>query len=256
MLFSHWCPSSQSCETTRFQTSGYVTILSENFSSVGYKKDPYRKGGCWFFLRAITLSFPSNELPFSCLTAGLALFFSAFTLHSGAKTQEGRPLQLGGLLSQAHLWRPLPRTLPRNLRCAPGTRLSACLAELTSTHWPTFYPSVRRVSEIPFSWILSLSLDSFPSPSARREHPQGPWALGLGSPSDSEIRDAHFKADYYSSLRKSQEQGSLFSQTFLLAFSQPRLTSLLSCNGEFSIPALKIYSSRMPSLKPWFFKDR
>ena len=31
---------------------GYVTIPSENFSLVGYKKDSVRKGECWFSLRA------------------------------------------------------------------------------------------------------------------------------------------------------------------------------------------------------------
>ena len=51
-LLSHWRPSSQSCDTTRFQTSGYVTIPSENFSLVGCKKDSVRKGGHWFSLRA------------------------------------------------------------------------------------------------------------------------------------------------------------------------------------------------------------
>ena len=49
-----WHPviSSQSCKTTRFQTSGYVTIPSEKFSLVGYKKDSVRKGERWFSLRA------------------------------------------------------------------------------------------------------------------------------------------------------------------------------------------------------------
>ena len=45
-------PSSRRCKTPRFQTSGYVTIPTENFSLVGYEKDPVRKGGCWFSLRA------------------------------------------------------------------------------------------------------------------------------------------------------------------------------------------------------------
>ena len=52
ILLSHWCLSSQSCKTTRFQTSGYVTIPSETFSLVGYKKDSVRKGERWFSLRA------------------------------------------------------------------------------------------------------------------------------------------------------------------------------------------------------------
>ena len=45
ILLSQWQLSSQSCETTRFQTSGYMTIPSGNFSLVGYKKDSIRKGG-------------------------------------------------------------------------------------------------------------------------------------------------------------------------------------------------------------------
>ena len=57
-----------------------MPILSENFSLVGYKKDSVRKGGHWFSLRPATLSFPSIKFFFSCLTAWLALFFSAFAL--------------------------------------------------------------------------------------------------------------------------------------------------------------------------------
>ena len=58
ILLSHWHLFSQSCETTRFQTSGYVTIPSENFSLVGYKKDSIRKGERWFSLRARHPLFP------------------------------------------------------------------------------------------------------------------------------------------------------------------------------------------------------
>ena len=39
ILSPHRCLSSQTCETTRFQTSGYMTIPSENVSLVRYKKD-------------------------------------------------------------------------------------------------------------------------------------------------------------------------------------------------------------------------
>ena len=35
-------------ETTRLQTFSYVTIPSENFSLVGYKKDSVRKTEHWF----------------------------------------------------------------------------------------------------------------------------------------------------------------------------------------------------------------
>ena len=88
-------------------------------------------------------------------------------------------------------------------------------------------------------------------PRARQEDLQGPRAFVQPcAPADFEIGDTHFKADYYYSLRKSEEQERLFSQTFLRAFSCPFLTSLFGRNGKFSIPALKIYSSRMSSLKP------
>ena len=52
ILLSHWCLTSQSCKTTRFQTSSYMAIPSENFSLVEYKKDSIRKGEHWFSLRA------------------------------------------------------------------------------------------------------------------------------------------------------------------------------------------------------------
>ena len=55
--------SSQSCETTRFQTASYVTIPSENFSLVGYK-DSVRKGGRWFSIRANHPLFPLINFPF------------------------------------------------------------------------------------------------------------------------------------------------------------------------------------------------
>ena len=117
----------------------------------------------------------------------------------------------------------------RETEMCSGTRLSTCLAGLTSTRWPTFHPSVRRVSEIPFSWILSLLPHFHVLALGRRI----PWPSGPRScaPSDFKI-------------------GDTFSQTFLLAFSYPCVTSLFSCNGTFSIPALKISSFRMPFPKP------
>jgi len=61
-------------------------------------------------------------------------------------------------------WAPCPPPVVPSL--GPGREtetisrpgLSTCLAGLTSTHQPTFHPQVTRVSEIPFSGILSLSL--------------------------------------------------------------------------------------------------
>ena len=49
ILLSHWHLSSKSCKTTRFQTPSSVTIPSENFLLVGYKKDSVRKGERWLF---------------------------------------------------------------------------------------------------------------------------------------------------------------------------------------------------------------
>ena len=40
ILLSHWCLSSQSCKTTGLQTSGYLTIPSENFYWWGIRKTP------------------------------------------------------------------------------------------------------------------------------------------------------------------------------------------------------------------------
>ena len=80
MLFSHGHLSSQNCKTTRFQTASYMTIPSENFLLVGYKKDSVRNGGRWFSLRASHPLFPSNKFPISCLTARLSLFLSALAL--------------------------------------------------------------------------------------------------------------------------------------------------------------------------------
>ena len=182
------------------------------------------------------------------MTAQLALF-SSLTLHSGARTWEGRAATTG----YAPLTNPSP-VVPSLGPCqeaetSPRMGLSTCLAGLTSTHLPTFHPSFTRASEIPSSRILSL-LPPSQVPRASQEDLQGPQAFVQPcTPSDFETVDAHFKADCYS-LRKSGEQKRLFSQTFLLAFSRPFLTSLSGRNGKFSIPALKIYSPRMSSLKP------
>ena len=84
ILFSHWCLSSQSCETTRFQTSGYVTIPSENFSLVGYKKDSIRKGGWLVLIKSQSHSrYPLINFPFlAWLPSSLS-----FSLHSPYRGQ-------------------------------------------------------------------------------------------------------------------------------------------------------------------------
>ena len=79
ILLSHWYLSSQSCETTRFQTSSYVTIPSENFSLVGYK-DSIRKGKGWFSLRASHPLFPSNKFPFLAWLPGSLFLCTRLTL--------------------------------------------------------------------------------------------------------------------------------------------------------------------------------
>ena len=210
---------------------------------MGYKKDSIRKGRRWFSLRASHPLSPFNKFPSSCLTAQLVLFFSSLALHSGAETRERRSTSSG--------WASLTNPPPVVPSPGPCRETETSSGAGLSTHGPTFHPSATRVSEIPFPRILSLSPHFQVLELSRRI----PTADGLQpcAPSDFEIGDAHFKADYYYSLRKSLEQGRLFSPTFLLTFSRPCLTSLFDHNRKFSIPALKIYSSRMPSLKPKSF---
>ena len=91
-FFFHWRLSSQSYETSRFQTSGYVTTglncrlklkhpFRECFIS-GYKERPHQKGRTLILLKLP--SFPSNKFPFYCLTAQLIVFFSALVFHMHA----------------------------------------------------------------------------------------------------------------------------------------------------------------------------
>ena len=114
MLFSHQCLSSQSCESTRFQTSGYVTIPSENFSLVGYKKDPDRKGRRWFFLRASHPLSPLTNFPFLARLPGLL----SFSLHSPyilvRKPRKEDHCNWAGSSHKPTSGGPPPRTLPRN----------------------------------------------------------------------------------------------------------------------------------------------
>ena len=69
--------------------------------------------------------------------------------------------QLGGLLSKgAHLLLSLvvPSLGPyQETEMNSGMGLSTCLPGVTSTHQPTFHPSLTSVSEIPFPRIISLS---------------------------------------------------------------------------------------------------
>ena len=103
----------------------------------------------------VTLSFPSNKFPFSCLNAWLALFFSALALHSGTKHAREDPSTTG--------WAPLtsPPLVVPSLRPFWETKISSrvglfpCIAGLTSTHWLTFHISVTRLDDIPYPQILS-----------------------------------------------------------------------------------------------------
>ena len=77
-LQNHWIPDLWLCDhRTQLQTKNYP---SENFSLVGYMKDPFRKGGHWFCLRASHLLFSLKwiSLFFAwCLACSL---FSALAL--------------------------------------------------------------------------------------------------------------------------------------------------------------------------------
>ena len=74
-----WHPviSSQSCKTTRFQTSGYMTIPSKNFSLVGYKKDSVRKGERFLLKGQSPSLFPLINFPFLAWLPSLL----SFSLH-------------------------------------------------------------------------------------------------------------------------------------------------------------------------------
>ena len=126
-----------------------MTIPSENFSLVGYKKDSITKGRTLVLLKGRSPSFPSNKFPFSCLTARLALFFSSLALRSGAETRERR--------STASGWASLTNPPPVVPSLGPCRETETSSGAGLSTHGPTFHPSATRVSEIPFPRILSLS---------------------------------------------------------------------------------------------------
>ena len=140
-----------------------------------------------------------------------------------------------------------PWTLLRNWEeLQDGTLHLPCWTDI---HTPAHISSIGyRVSEIPSSQILSF-LPCFQVLALGGRNPRSSGPRPYAS-SDFEIGDPYFKADYCYSLRKPWEWGCLFSQTVLLNLCQPCLTDLFVPNGKFSAPALKIYSSRMPSLKP------
>ena len=207
------------------------------------RKTPSEREDAGSLLGPVTLSFPSQKFPFS-LPEGLALLRTHLTSWGWNPGGKIHCSWVGSL----HQPTPVvpPWDLAKKLRWAPGRTLH--LPCWTDTHTPAPISSFGyRVSEIPFSQILSLSLAAFPSPSPGRPYGPSPWPC---APSDFEIGSAHFKAGYSYSLRRLWERGCLFSQTFLLTFSRPCLPCLFGCNGKFSIPALKIYSSRMPCPKP------
>ena len=211
---------------------------SENFSLVVYKKVPIRKGEHWLFSRASHhLVFPLINFPF---LAWLPRSLS-FSLHSSynlvPKPGRGDPPQLGGFLWPAHLrWSP-PLDLIEK-QASPGTRLSTCLA--VDIHTLAHIASIGYKGE--WNPILSdsLCLASFPNP-------LGPtavcpvWLCNRGCP---------FQGRLLFLSEKVLRTGTPFSRTFLLAFPRPCLTFLFGLNGKFSISAPKIYSSKMPSLKP------
>ena len=223
----------QSCETTRFQTSGNMTTGLNYRLKINHL---FREFFHWWAIRKtlseredtgspegpVTLSFHSNKFPFlAWLSSSLS-----FSLHSSyilvPKPRRKTHPNWVGSSHEPTSSGPLPLTLSRNW----DELWNGTLHLITGL---TFRLLITRVSEIPFSWILSLLPHFHVLALGRRI----PWPSGPRSCAPSEFKI-----------------GDTFSQTFLLAFSYPCVTSLFSCNGTFSIPALKISSFRMPFPKP------
>ena len=122
---------------------------------MGYKKDSIRQGGCLFSLRAShpLFSLQSISLFLPDCPASFLFLYTLLTFWCQ---------NLGGKIHRSWVGSsPKPTSggphFCQETEMNSGMGLSTCLAGLTSTHWPTFHPSVTRVSEIPFSWILCLS---------------------------------------------------------------------------------------------------
>ena len=102
----------------------------------------------------------------------------ALALHSGAETQEGRSTTIGW----ASLMSP-PLVVPslgpcQETKTSSKMGLCTCLARLTSTHQPTFHPSVTR------DWCWSWSSNTFATwseePDAGRDWRQKEKKVGRG----------------------------------------------------------------------------
>ena len=117
--------------------------------------------------------FPTNNFPFSCLTARLTLI----SVHSPCilepKPRREDTPKLNGLLSWGHLQRSPPLDFAQKLKWALGRDSPFALLDW-HPYQPTFHPLLTRAT--PFSQTLACFL---PSPSARQEDPRGPRTLGL-----------------------------------------------------------------------------
>ena len=128
----------QSCETTRFQTSGYVTIPSESFSLVGYTLSEREDTGS--SRGSVTLSFPSRKFPFSCLTAQLAVFFSVLASQEPSYTVDrnvnwyrhcrGQYGGGGGLVTESYLTLVTTWTVAHQVSLSMGFPRQGYLSEL------------------------------------------------------------------------------------------------------------------------------
>ena len=147
ILLSHWHLSLQSCKTTRFQTSGYVTIHSENFSLVGYNKtDSIRKGRMLVLVKGQSPTlFPLINFPFLAWLPG-SLSFSLNSLYNDFPV----PLDLWPLSKVPYKW-----SFPSQGQLSKlEPKLSSQWCSLKSSH-PPLLPQSPKVCSLYLSLLLS-----------------------------------------------------------------------------------------------------
>ena len=173
-LRHHRIPDLSLCDHKTLAADWKLTTPSENFPLEGYKKNPVRKGGNWFFSKVShPLVFPLINFLFLPDNLAHSLFLHTCLIfwcqNPGGKIHH----DWVGSSYEPTPGGPLPWTLQRNWDNPLRMGLSTCLAGLTSTHQPTFHPSVIRVSEIdplrssPCFQVLALG--------GRIPWPSGPW---------------------------------------------------------------------------------